>query len=229
MKKRTVKPDILLYATGYTQKFEWLDDGYPRGPDQVDTLEMVDSSDMTLSWIGHVRPGVGAIPPIAEEQAMLWALLLQKRVPLPKDEGHYRLLARKTARIQYGVDHSTYSYALADAMGAAPSLSQLYFQYGLRMLLIYCFGAAFTPFYRLVGPYKSAATVPIIEGELLDVIMRRGVIGNLTMGLIPMIFYGLVSGVALFVEIVWRALKVAGIDMPLPKAIHGKAGVFGSM
>lgn len=229
MKQRIVKPDILLYATGYTQKFEWVGEGYPRGPDHVDTLEMVDSSDTSISWIGHVRPGVGAIPPIAEEQAMLWALLLQKRVPIPKDEGHYRLLARKTARIQYGVDHSTYSYALADAMGAAPSLSELYFQYGLKMLLIYCFGAAFTPFYRLVGPYKSAAAVPIIEGELLDVIMRRGIIGHLTMGLIPMIFYGLVSGLALVLEIVWRVAKLVGLQLPLPQAIEGKSGLLGPM
>lgn len=100
MKKRTVKPDLLIYATGYKQDFNWLGEGYPRGPDHVDTLEMVDSSDTSLCWVGHVRPGVGAIPPIAEEQAMLWSLLLQNRVPVPKDEGNYRLLAKKTARIQ---------------------------------------------------------------------------------------------------------------------------------
>lgn len=100
MKKRTVKPDLLIYATGYKQSFDWLGEGYPRGPDHVDTLEMVDSKDTSLCWVGHVRPGVGAIPPIAEEQAMLWSLLLQGRVPVPKDEGNYRLLAKKTARIQ---------------------------------------------------------------------------------------------------------------------------------
>lgn len=100
MKKRTVKPDLLIYATGYKQNFDWLGEGYPRGPDHVDTLEMVDSKDVSLCWVGHVRPGVGAIPPIAEEQAMLWSLLLQNRVPVPKDEGNYRLLAKKTARIQ---------------------------------------------------------------------------------------------------------------------------------
>lgn len=140
MKGKTVKPDLVLFATGYKQLFDWLGEGYPKGPEHVDTLEMLDSSDASVAWIGHVRPGVGAIPPIAEEQAMLWALILQERVPVPEDPGHYRLLARKTARIQYGVDHSTYSHALADAMGAAPSLSELYWQYGWKVLLAFCFG-----------------------------------------------------------------------------------------
>jgi dimethylaniline monooxygenase (N-oxide forming) len=114
-------------------------------------------------------------------------------------------------------------------MGAAPSISELYFQYGLKMLLIYCFGAAFTPFYRLVGPYKSASAPAIIKGEILDVILRRGVIGNLTMGLIPMIFYGLISAVALCLEIVWRALRLVGVDVPLPAAIQGKKVVKANM
>ena len=58
MKRRTVKPDLVIFATGYKQSFEWLGEGYPRGPQEVDTLEMVDSADTSLSWIGHVRPGV---------------------------------------------------------------------------------------------------------------------------------------------------------------------------
>ena len=58
MKRKIVKPDLLIFATGYEQTFVWLGYGYPRGPQQVDTLEMVDSSDTSISWIGHVRPGV---------------------------------------------------------------------------------------------------------------------------------------------------------------------------
>jgi len=117
MKRKRVQPDLLIYATGYKQNFDWLGEGYPKGPQEVDTLEMLDSKDPSLCWIGHVRPGVvsqlspqrqieliflhqGAIPPIAEEQAMLWTLLLQNRVPMPKDPGYYRLLAAKKARIQ---------------------------------------------------------------------------------------------------------------------------------
>lgn len=37
---------------------------------------------------------------------------------------------------------------------------------------------------------------------------------------IPMIFYGLVSGVALVLETAWKAAKAVGIDVPLPKALQ---------
>ncbi|KAL7009471.1 hypothetical protein EMMF5_001102 [Cystobasidiomycetes sp. EMM_F5] len=184
MKDRVVKPEVLIMATGYRQSWDWLGEGYAKGPQDVDTLEMLDSKDISTCWIGHVRPGVGAIPPIAEEQAMLWALLLQGRVPVPKDPGHYRLLAAKKARIQYGVDHSTYSHALAVAFGGAPSLWELYTQYGMQVLMAYCFGAAFTPFYRLVGPYRSPTAPGIIKTEIWEVICRRGLLGNLFMGLV---------------------------------------------
>lgn len=169
---------------------------------------------------------------------MLWSLILQNRVPIPKDPGYYRLLAKKQARIQvrtepskgyctadilvlqYGVDHSTYSHALADAFGGAPSLSELYWQYGFKILIAYCFGAAFTPFYRLVGPFRSETAPEIIKTEIWEVICRRGLIGNLFMGLIPMIFYGLVSGLALVLETIWLGLKRVGVDVPLPAALR---------
>jgi len=230
MKNKVVKPDLLIYATGYRQEFDWLGEGYPRGPEKVDTLEMLDSSDPSMAWIGHVRPGVGAIPPIAEEQAMLWALLLQKRAPIPKDPGYYRLLASKKARIQYGVDHSTYSHALADAFGGAPTLTELYWQYGLKVLVAYCFGAAFTPFYRLVGPYKSEVAPEIVKTEIWEVICRRGLLGNFFMGLIPMIFYALVSGIALLLETAWKVAGACGLHIPLPEVLQDHdEGAVGSM
>lgn len=85
---------------------------------------------------------------------------------------------------QYGVDHSTYSHALADAFGGAPTLTQLYWNYGFKVLIAYCFGAgrcfvvrgsvsfpnhvdlAFTPFYRLVGPFKSETAPEIVKTEI---------------------------------------------------------------
>lgn len=49
------------------------------------------------------------------------------------------------------------------------------------------FGAAFPTFYRLVGPYRSSKAREIVETELWDTIKRRGVIGNIFMGVIPMV------------------------------------------
>lgn len=49
------------------------------------------------------------------------------------------------------------------------------------------FGAAFPTFYRLTGPFKIAKAREIVETELWDTIKRRGVIGNIFMGVIPMV------------------------------------------
>lgn len=49
------------------------------------------------------------------------------------------------------------------------------------------FGAAFPTFYRLVGPYRSDKAEGIVKTELWDTIKRRGVIGNIFMGVIPMV------------------------------------------
>lgn len=56
---------------------------------------------------------------------------------LPTGPAHYRLLSSDTARIQYGVDHSSYSSQLARDMGAAPGLWELYRVHGLHVLLSY--------------------------------------------------------------------------------------------
>lgn len=72
--------------------------------------------------------------------------------------------------------------------------------------ITYSFGAAFTPFYRLVGPFRSDSAPTIIKTELWDTITRRGVLGNLLMGLIPMLFYGWLSFVVYGAETFWNLL-----------------------
>lgn len=62
----------------------------------------------------------GAIPPIAEMQVMFWISLLKGRVRKPLPPPHYYLLVKETARIKYGVDHSTYMSTLAKDIGASP-------------------------------------------------------------------------------------------------------------
>jgi dimethylaniline monooxygenase (N-oxide forming) len=57
------------------------------------------------------------------------------------------------------------------------------------------FGAAFPTFYRLVGPYKSPKAEEIVKTELWDTIKRRGVIGNIFMGVIPMVSNSVKSGI----------------------------------
>ncbi|KAF9501199.1 FAD/NAD(P)-binding domain-containing protein [Pleurotus eryngii] len=194
-----VKPDVVIFATGYRQDFPFLEEGYPT-PDQADMRNVVKSGEETVAFIGFVRPGVGAIPPIAEMQSLWWISLLKNQVRKPLPPPHYHLLVKETARIKYGVDHSTYMSTLAKDIGAAPGLWELYREYGLHVLVAYCFGAAFTTFYRLVGPYRSPMAPTIVKTEIWETITRRGLLGNLLMGIIPMLFYLWLNTLALALE-----------------------------
>ncbi|KAI0792844.1 FAD/NAD-P-binding domain-containing protein [Abortiporus biennis] len=201
MARRDVKPDTVIFATGYTQDFGFLDpeSGYAT-PSEADIRNVAKTGDETVAFIGFVRPGVGAIPPIAEMQAMFWVSLIKGQVRKPLPPPHYHLLVKETARIKYGVDHSTYMSTLAKDIGAAPGLWEVFREYGIHVLLCYCFGAAFTTFYRLVGPYRSSKAPEIIKTELWDTITRRGILGNLLMGLIPMMFYSYLNLTAFVLE-----------------------------
>jgi dimethylaniline monooxygenase (N-oxide forming) len=105
MKDRIVKPDVFIFATGYIQDFSWLDPevDYPI-PIDADIRGICRSGDESVSFIRFQRPGIGAIPPIAELQAMFWTLLLLGKIDVPKDPPYYKLLQGPQARIQYGVD-----------------------------------------------------------------------------------------------------------------------------
>jgi len=186
-------------ACSYKQVFNWLDPSYPTAT-QANIRNIIHASRPDIAFIGFVRPGVGAIPPIAEQQAMWWTALIRDRMLMPTDPPHYHLLAAKDSRIHYGVDHSAYMSTLARDFGGAPGLVQLWRRHGWRVLLTYCFGASFVTFYRLVGPFESADAPRIAVTELAETITRRGVAGNLLFGVIPMAFYGLVNAVVYLLD-----------------------------
>ncbi|KAF1977650.1 dimethylaniline monooxygenase [Bimuria novae-zelandiae CBS 107.79] len=181
MKNVEVRPNMIIYCTGYKQVFSWLDPSYPTAGNAM-IRNIVAPSHPDIAFIGFVRPGVGAIPPISEQQAMWWTAAITNQMKLPTDPPHYHLLAKKGARIQYGVDHSAYMSTLAKDFGGAPGLLELWRAHGLKVLLVYCFGASFVTFYRLVGPFKSAEAPMIAKTELAETITRRGVLGNLFFG-----------------------------------------------
>ena len=132
MKNATVKPDIVILATGYKQVFPFLDEAYST-PDEADIRRVWRSGNESLAFIGFVRPGLGrrtgplllcqvgflinqaltitkgAIPPMAEMQAQLWIanLLGRSRQPL-RYEDDYPIKTPGDRRIQYGVDYESY-------------------------------------------------------------------------------------------------------------------------
>lgn len=201
MAQRGVKPDTVIFATGYTQEFDFLDkEGGYKTPGEADIRNVAASGDESVGFIGFVRPGVGAIPPIAEMQSFFWISLIKGQVRKPLPPPHYHLLVKETARIKYGVDHSTYMSTLAKDIGAAPGLWELWRTYGTHVLVCYCFGAAFTSFYRLVGPFRSDVAPQVIKTEIWDTITRRGILGNVLMGIIPMVFYATLNLMAWVLE-----------------------------
>ena len=58
MRDKLVKPDILIFCTGYKQSFPFLSSSYPV-PLQADCRGIYSSADPTFSFIGFVRPGMG--------------------------------------------------------------------------------------------------------------------------------------------------------------------------
>ena len=69
-------------------------------------------------------------------QAFFWISLIKGQVRKPLPPPHYHLLVKDTARIKYGVDHSTYMSTLAKDIGAAPGLLELWKEYGSMCLFV---------------------------------------------------------------------------------------------
>ncbi|MCO5566247.1 hypothetical protein L7F22_019923 [Adiantum nelumboides] len=227
MGNRHFKPDVIVFATGYTQEFPFLDDSNGAYPVPADAhcRDVFAYDDPSVSFIGFTRPGVGAIPPQAEMCAQLWSLVIAGKLEAPKDVGHYYLLARPQARIKYGVDYSSYVSQLARDMGSAPSLWDLWREYGILVLFIYCFSASFPTHYRLVGPWRDSSAVEIEKTEILETITRRGFGGNMMMGVIPMAFYAVVNVIAYIVE---ATLHVAEYLFPTTcKRVANAVGLHG--
>lgn len=70
------KPTVVVCCTGYDRTFPFLEERYQPTLDQANVRGVYSSDDVTVGYIGFVRPNLGAIPPLAEMQAQLWVLRL---------------------------------------------------------------------------------------------------------------------------------------------------------
>ncbi|KAH7302895.1 hypothetical protein B0I35DRAFT_455422 [Stachybotrys elegans] len=186
IKNEVVRPDMIVYCTGYQQKFTFLEslDGQAFETRPITEITNVRSiwnrAEPTMGFIGFVRPSLGAIPPLAALQAQLWVLhpLAPRRIPQPlrpEDDPHYRLLSNLDARVTYGLDHESYAYQLALDMGSAPGLWDICnITYhanttkAWRLRIVWAFGAHFTTKFRLVSPWywDKAAARPLFFGKI---------------------------------------------------------------
>ncbi|KAG6818207.1 hypothetical protein H0H87_000112 [Tephrocybe sp. NHM501043] len=167
MANRVVKPELVIFATGYTQNFDFLDkeSGYCN-PADVDMRNVTKAGDESVAFIGFVRPGVGmirqaagAIPPLAEMQIFFWISVIKGQIKLPLSAPHYHLLVKETARIKYGVDHSAYMSTLAKDIGASPGLWELWMEYGTQVLVSYWTGMSTS--YRKIPPISLSFPQPV--------------------------------------------------------------------
>lgn len=183
-----IKADVVVFATGYTTNFDFLDPDYPR-LGHTSVRGVYKDGEVSVGFIGFVRPSIGAIPPLAELQAQLWVLrLLQDRYPAElsrEREGHavapYEIDYKLHARGEYdffttkrGVDHESYAYQLALDMGAAPTMTYAMSK-GWRLFYTWAMGSNFNPKFRLVGPWKwEAGAEEIMREELYGVVKQSG-------------------------------------------------------
>mmetsp|Transcript_3651 Transcript_3651/g.4851 ORF Transcript_3651/g.4851 Transcript_3651/m.4851 type:complete len:602 (-) Transcript_3651:185-1990(-) len=88
-----VEVDVLVMATGYVQKFPFMENRGSLSPKEAEAHPnfknedkdsplpsehfILDPNEPTIAYIGFVRPNVGAIPPMAELQTMWWCTRLK--------------------------------------------------------------------------------------------------------------------------------------------------------
>ncbi|KYK58827.1 dimethylaniline monooxygenase [Drechmeria coniospora] len=218
MKNEKIKPDIVVFATGYSQSFPFLNttDGGKAGGErrypiasEADVREVWKRDDPTVGFIGFLRPSFGAIPPLAEMQAQLWIvnLLAPSKIPRPllaEDEPHYRLLPPKGWRITYGVDHESYVYQLAKDLDSAPGLWDVFGLMARRftrpvacwkLFILWAFGANLTTKFRLQGPWQwDGAQDLFVSEEFWQTITRRPIFwGHFAVSILPMSIFGPLS------------------------------------
>lgn len=236
---KPTKPDVLIYATGYRQEFPFFThpenpaDRYPTAVD-TDVRSIWSRQDPSVGFIGFVRPGYGAIPPLAELQAQLWILGLidpSKVANLSEaDEHHFRLRATEgqKRRITYGVDHETYAYQLALDIGSAPTVGEVFRvgwsassrqQRGLwwRLPVIWAAGAQFNTKFRIRGPWAWDGAAHVLGGELWQTISRRhGLFNNFVLAVLPITVLGLISLLLYFIGFLFAIFKFPFQVVALP-------------
>ncbi|KAH6996922.1 hypothetical protein EDB80DRAFT_137053 [Ilyonectria destructans] len=232
-----IKPDVIILATGYLASFPFLNapdnDGHKAYPEafDADVRQIWKSDDPTVGFIGFLRPGFGAIPPLAEMQSMLFTMNLINSIPKPldpDDEWHYRIIHKPDARVSYGVEHDSYAYQLAKDMDCAPSFTEVLkmsfgARKGWRLPYIWAAGASFNTKFRLRGPWKWEGARDVLTGELWQTISRReGLFGNIPLSIVPMIYLGSINLFYCFYGGFWGLLAKLRLCRPIQRRIEPK-------
>ncbi|KAJ4423378.1 hypothetical protein N0V82_001981 [Gnomoniopsis sp. IMI 355080] len=180
---KAIKPDLVIFATGYKRTFPFLNrfgnQHYPT-VDEATTRGIYRDIEDGIAYIGFVRPALGAIPPLAELQAQHWihgliccpkyqaffdkSFTPPRRSPAALDpyeldyEMHCRDPDHDFAKTKRAVDMESYAYQLALDMGAAPTWQHVWREFGTEVLFTWAMGPNFTPKFRLIGPWSDGVS-----------------------------------------------------------------------
>ncbi|XMA07685.1 hypothetical protein WAI453_000476 [Rhynchosporium graminicola] len=219
MRGKSCKPDIVIFATGYSQRFSFLDASYGT-PLEADKRGIWKTGDETVGFIGFVRPAIGAIPPLSEMQAQLWVLSILDLLPAePPKDIDYKLYIQPGRREyeKYGVDHESYAYQIALDMGSAASFTEI-LRLGFRTSFTWAFGSNFNTKFRLVGPWKWDGANEVMRTELLDVSIRSGGLVYIVLySIVPFVLFGVISFVLWLAFSLFDMVKCVGAWGHLPR------------
>ena len=154
------EPDVVLFCTGFQTKIPYLDETIASVPRYLNTF--VPGVDGSLAFIGFVRPGFGAIAPLAELQARWFALVLSGLRTLPEKEEMAALIDAWTKRrlhqfravgdrLAHLVDFTAFCDELAAQVGCKPGREALRQESRALRLRFYA-GPFVAAQYRLIGP-----------------------------------------------------------------------------
>ena len=210
--------DTIVFATGYKQKFPFLfhnngqediDNGQEEededgdedddGDDPLPNVHnIIQDEEPTLSFIGFVRPNVGAIPPMAEIQVMWWLARMSGQLCCSCPPS-YHLMNKTNKRIGgYAVDYGAYMHDLAREMGSAPDLFKWLWT-SPKVGIGYALGQSYPTYFCLEGPYMFAEAQGIAENELWEPVVARPWVTNVVFVLIIALF-GVLNGACVLLE-----------------------------
>lgn len=135
--------DLVVACTGYKLRFPFLEAAHPQLAASLCNVRgslfkraLHPELGTRLTFCGLARPGLGAIPPVAELQARYIAGLITGELPLPPRDAQLSAIARDAAadratfpddagRVSALTDYAPLMDSLAGLVGARPSLPRL--------------------------------------------------------------------------------------------------------
>jgi dimethylaniline monooxygenase (N-oxide forming) len=167
--------DIVIMSTGYKKSFPFLSDTYTNMSIAEHYKFVFNVEDPSLAFVGFVRPVVGSVVGISEQQARWVARVYSKRVSLKRlaerqaelaeDQAHWReYFKHSSCRLKGLVEGFTYIDDIARLAGIYPNYWELLKRNPYHWYVAY-FAPANTATFRLNEPKHEAQAIATMESH----------------------------------------------------------------